>query len=94
MDLCQTKSGNICVAGHNYNDDSFFSNVPKLSVEDKIIFTDLHQHSTTYLVYDKYEIVSSNTSCTSQKTYGRKEITLVTCNNFTGNRVIVKARET
>ena len=31
--------------------------------------------------------------CTSQETNGKKEITLITCNNITGNRLIIKAKE-
>ena len=89
----QIKFGNICIAGHNYNDDSYFSNVPKLSVGDTIILTSLSQKSVAYTVYDKYEISSKDTSCTSQSTNGNMELTLVTCNNFTGNRIIVKAKE-
>ena len=83
--------GNICIAGHNYNDNSFFSNLPKISIGDTINVTDSFNNSNTFSVYEKYEITSSDTSCTSQNTNGQKEITLVTCNNFTGNRVIVKA---
>ncbi|MBR6033891.1 MAG: sortase [Clostridia bacterium] len=83
--------GNICIAGHNYNDGSLFSNIPRLSIGDVIIFTDLNNNICYYTVYDKFEISSNNTACTSQDTNGQKEITLVTCNNFTGNRVIVKA---
>ncbi len=83
--------GNICIAGHNYNDGSLFSNVPNILVGDYIFFTDLNSNSSQYTVYKKYEIKSNDTSCTSQKTNGHKEITLVTCNNFTGNRIIIKA---
>lgn len=84
--------GNLCIAGHNYNNGSFFSNIPNLSIGDIIIITDLHNREFFYTVYDKYEISAKDTNCTSQDTNGQKEITLVTCNNFTGNRVIVKAK--
>lgn len=82
--------GNLCIAGHNYNDGSFFSNVPQLSVGDVILFTDTYYHTITYEIYQKYEISAKDISCTNQETNGQKEITLVTCNNFTGNRIIVK----
>lgn len=84
--------GNICIAGHNYNDGSFFSNIPKLSIGDIIIITDLAQRQISYKIFEKYEISAKDTSCTSQETNGQKEITLVTCNNFTGNRIIIKAK--
>ncbi len=92
MVQCQTDLGNICIAGHNYDNESFFSNVPKLSIGDIILLTDLDYVTNAYTIYDKYEISSSNTSCTSQNTGNRKEVTLVTCNNITGNRIIVKAK--
>ena len=46
-----------------------------------------------YFVYKKYEVDSSDTSCTSQSTDNKRELTLVTCNNKKGTRIIVKARE-
>ena len=60
---------------------------------DKIIISDNSSRNITYVVYKKYETVFSDTSCTSQNTFGRREITLVTCNNFNGNRIIVKGYE-
>ena len=39
-----------------------------------------------------YETSNSDVSCTSQETFGFKEITLVTCNNFNRKRLIVKAK--
>ena len=84
--------GNICIAGHNYNNGSFFSNIPLLSVGDTIILTDLSHNQQFYKIYEKDEINARDTSCTSQETNGQKEITLVTCNNFTGNRIIIKAK--
>ena len=43
------------------------------------------------LVYNKYEVVPEDLSCTSQLTDGKKEITLITCTNDSKKRVIVKA---
>ena len=40
-----------------------------------------------------YEIEKNDMSCTSQNTNGKKEITLITCNNSNKKRFIVKARE-
>lgn len=85
--------GNLCIAGHNYNNGSFFSNLPNLVIGNTISLTDYSHHTTTYKVYEKYEISAKNTDCTNQNTNQKKEITLVTCNNFTGNRVIIKGIE-
>lgn len=85
--------GNLCIASHNYDDNRFFSNLYKLNIGDKIIIYDHTNSSVTYYIYDKYETNKNDTSCTSQDTYGKKEITLVTCNNLNGNRLIIKAKE-
>ena len=47
----------------------------------------------SYSVYQNYEVAFNDTSCTSQQTNGKKEITLVTCNNRNNKRIIVKAIE-
>lgn len=85
--------GNLCIAAHNYDDNRFFSNLYKLNIGEKIIIYDYTNSSITYYIYDKYETNKNDTSCTSQDTYGAREITLVTCNNLNGNRLIIKAKE-
>ena len=47
----------------------------------------------TYKVYDKYVIDPTDVSCTSQRTNGRKEVTLITCRNSGKQRLVVKATE-
>lgn len=85
--------GNLCIAAHNYDDNRFFSNLYKLNIGDIINIYDSNNLLVTYYIYDKYEIDKNNTSCTSQETNKKREITLVTCNNINGNRLIVKAKE-
>ena len=85
--------GNLCIAGHNYDNNTFFSNIYKLNFGDEIRIYNSSNSLIKYYVYDKYETSKNNTSCTSQYTNGNKEITLVTCNNFNGNRLIIKATE-
>lgn len=85
--------GNLCIAGHNYDDDRFFSNLFKLSIGDTINIYDYNNFCLSYYVYDKFEILESDTSCTSQSTNGKREITLVTCNNINKNRLVIKAKE-
>ena len=86
------KIGNFCVVGHNYRNGKFFSNVPKLVQGDIIEITDYTGKTKKYSVYDKYQVVPEDLSCTSQYTDGRKEITLITCTDDSKERVIVKAR--
>ena len=84
--------GNLCIAAHNYDDNRFFSNLYKLDIGDEIRIFDSSNSLLKYYIYDKYETSKTDTSCTSQNTNEKKEITLVTCNNFNGNRLIVKAK--
>ena len=85
--------GNMCIAGHNYDDNRFFSNLNELNIGDIINIYDLNNKLISYKTYDKFEISKTDTTCTSQNTNGKKEITLITCNNFNGNRLIIKATE-
>ena len=86
--------GNFCIVGHNYRNSKFFSKVPKLENGDTIEITDTFGKTLTYEVYDKYTTVNTDTSCTSQLTNGKREITLITCTDASDeHRVIVKARE-
>ena len=84
--------GNFCIVGHNYRDTRFFSKVLTLENGDLVYITDDTGKTVTYSVYDKYEVNPDDTSCTSQLTDGKREITLITCTNDSKLRVIVKAR--
>lgn len=85
--------GNFCVVGHNYRNNKFFSKVPTLEIGDMIEITDLSGKTIKYRIYNKYEVVPEDVSCTSQLTNGNKEVTLITCTNDSKLRVIVRARE-
>ncbi len=85
--------GNFCIVGHNYRSSKFFSKVPKLEEGDVIEITDLSGRMLTYEVYDKYVVDPTDVSCTTQRTNGMKEITLITCTDDSQKRVIIKARE-
>lgn len=85
--------GNFCIVGHNYRSDKFFSHVPDMSIGENIEITDMNGETLVYKVYDKYVVQPEDTACTSQRTNGLKEITLITCTDDSKLRVIVKARE-
>ncbi len=87
------KIGNCCIVGHNYRNTRFFSKVPTLENGDKIELTDLSGKTLQYVVYNKYEVEPKDVSCTTQKTGGKKEITLITCTDDSKHRVVIKARE-
>lgn len=83
--------GNLCIAAHNYNDYRFFSRIKQLVVGDSINIYDADGNVQEYHVTSKYTISSTDSSCISQDTNGEKQITLLTCNNVTGYRLVVKA---
>ena len=87
------KIGNLCIVGHNYRNTKFFSKVPTLVKGDIIKITDVTGKTIEYEIYDMYVVEPENVSATSQKTNGKREITLITCTDDSVNRVIVKARE-
>ena len=85
--------GNLCIAGHNYKNDKFFSKVPKLEIGDIIEITDLSGKTIQYSVYNKFIVNPDQLESTSQLTNGRREITLITCTNDNKQRHIIKAKE-
>lgn len=85
--------GNLCIAGHNYVDYKFFSRLNELIINDKIKIFDLSGNAIEYKIFDKYETSPTDTSCTSQDTNNLRIVTLVTCNNVNGKRLVIKAQE-
>lgn len=85
--------GNLCIAGHNYKNNKFFSNVPKLVVGDIIEIKDLNEKTLQYRVVDKYTVDPNDVSCTSQLTNGKKVVTLITCTNDAKQRIVIRAEE-
>ncbi len=83
---------NICIAGHNYENDLFFSKINTLSINDKIILKDNLDKQYEYVVYDIFEVFKNELSPIYVSDLKNKELTLVTCNNFNNKRIIVKAK--
>ena len=84
------KNSNLCIAGHNYDNDKFFSKISSLVDGDEIILKNM-THSFVYFVYDKYEVKASNLSPITDYPPKKKILTLVTCNNLNKNRIIIRA---
>lgn len=85
--------GNLCIAGHNYVDYKFFSRLNELQINDIITIFDINGNKIDYSIYDIYETSPDNISCTFQETKGIKIVTLVTCNNVNGKRLVLHAKE-
>ncbi len=86
-------NGNICIAGHNYDNRLFFSKISSLSSNDIIYIFDNNGFKYMYLIYNIYEVPSSDLSPVLNYEQNEKILTLVTCNNFNNNRIIVRAKQ-
>ena len=85
--------GNCCIAGHNNNNGIMFSNLSKLEIGDEFFLSDNEIGKLEYVIYDIYKVLPEDTSCLSQETNGKREVTLITCTNDAKKRIIVKAQE-
>ena len=85
--------GNYCIVGHNYRNGKMFGRLAELENGDKVQLEDMTGRTLEYEVYNKYVVEPTDTRCTSQRTNGRKELTLITCTNYGTQRLVVKCRE-
>lgn len=86
--------GNLVLWGHNYKNGTFFSDIGKLTTGSKIYIKDTSGTKLEYQVYNSYETTDSDMTYATRNTDGAREITLSTCANESGRRIIVWARET
>lgn len=101
MNVCVTKlygpntneSGNYCIIGHNYQKENMFNKLIDLEIGDEIYLLDCNRRKYKYKIYDIYKVRENNIEPLSQKVEDNIEITLITCVNYTNNRLIVKARK-
>ena len=85
--------GNLCITGHNYNNNKMFGKLDKVKIDDKIYLTGTNGNRLEYVVYDIYKVYPKDLECLSQETNGQREITLITCTTGAIKRLIVKATE-
>ena len=85
--------GNLCIAGHNYANQTHFGKLSSLEEGDIIQIYDINSNALNYRIYKITEVAANDTSCLSQNTNGTKEVTLITCNTIKGTRIVVKAKE-
>ena len=84
--------GNYCIAGHNYQNDQFFSHLSSLDLNDLVKLTSKNGSQITYRIYAMYEVSEDDLSCTNQNTNGNIETTLITCTKQKDKRLVVKCR--
>lgn len=85
------KIGNLCIAGHNYDNNKFFSKIANLSINDEIIIYNNSNTKFSYFVFDIYEVKADDLSPVYSYDTNSRQLTLITCNNINNNRIIVKA---
>lgn len=86
-------NGNICIAGHNYNNSMFFSHLSLLNKNDEIYLYDNSNNKYVYTIFNLYEVKESDLSPIFDYNQSSKELTLITCNNINQNRFIIKAKQ-
>ena len=84
--------GNLCIAGHNYDNYKFFSKIYTLNINDEILIHDMKGNILKYLVTDNFEVKENEFDKVINSDNSIKQITLVTCNNSNSNRIIIKAK--
>ena len=85
--------GNYSIIGHNYKKENMFNNLIDLKINDLIYLIDNKNGEVKYQVYDIYKVKENNIEPIKQKNKEEVELTLITCVNYTNNRLIVKAKK-
>lgn len=84
--------GNIVIAGHNYRNGQFFSNLKNVATGDTIKITNASGKTLVYTIYEKYETTPEDVAYINRDVGENTEITLVTCTDDSNARIVVKAR--
>ena len=82
--------GNFCIAGHNKS--GVFEKLIELEVEDTFTIIEPDFSETTYKITEIYSVESDDLKCLLQDD-DKIEITLITCENASTTRLVVKAEE-
>ena len=86
--------GNLCIIAHNYRRKGvFFSDLKSLAIGDIVEIQDLSQRIIQYEIYDIHTVLPDNVEDTTQKTNGRREVTLITCTDNSEQRLILRCKE-
>lgn len=85
--------GNFCIAGHNYNKENMFNHLIELEIGDELYLTDNKNGKYVYTIYKIYKVKPQNVAPINQETEGKRIVTLITCVNYSKNRLIIQAIE-
>jgi len=82
--------GNFCIAGHNR--EHVFAKLEEMEVGDTFTIVEKNLSETKYEIKEIYESEADDLKCLLQDE-SKIEITLITCDNASTTRLIVKAEE-
>ncbi len=82
--------GNFCIAGHNKS--GVFEKLIELEAEDTFTIIEPDFSETTYKITEIYSVEADDLKCLLQDD-DKIEITLITCENASTTRLVVKAEE-
>ncbi|MCI8485561.1 MAG: sortase [Clostridia bacterium] len=83
-------TGNLCLAGHNMRNMTMFGKLRNVKEGDIVEITNIYGQKYTYVVYEKYYINPEQTEVL--KNTSESIVTMITCNNTSSKRLIVRAR--
>ncbi len=82
------EEGNFCIAGHNY--ENIFKNLDEMDLGNEIEIVDNEQNSTKYKITEISSVEPTDLNLL-RKEEGKTQITLITCENYSMKRLIIKA---
>ena len=83
-------TGNLCLAGHNMRNMTMFGKLRNVNEGDIVEITNIYGQKYTYIVYEKYYVNPEQTEVL--KNTSESIVTMITCNNTSSKRLIVRAR--
>lgn len=83
-------TGNLCLAGHNMRNMTMFGKLKNVKEGDTVEITNIYGQKYTYLVYEKYYINPDQTEVL--KNTSEPIVTMITCNNTSSKRLIVRGK--
>lgn len=89
------KSGNTLIVGHNYQNNTLFSNNKYLDIDDSIFITNLEGDEKEYIIYDKFITDADDISYLKKDIQEGIGIALSCCTDYGNNndsRIVILAK--
>lgn len=83
-------TGNLCLAGHNMRNMTMFAKIKNLNVGDTVEITNIYGNKYIYKVYESFYVDPSEVEVL--KNTSESIVTMITCNNTSSKRLIVRAK--